>query len=97
MFEQAIAQKPDFAEAWVNKGATLMELGRSEEAIEAFDQAIALNENLPEAWSNRGKALWQLRRFEEGLASVDRALKIQPDSPAALKLQQQMRQRLGGS
>ena len=39
---QAIALKPDYAEAHYNLGITLKELGRLDEAVDSYNQAIAL-------------------------------------------------------
>jgi tetratricopeptide (TPR) repeat protein len=38
---QAIALKPDYAEAHYNLGNTLQELGRLDEALASYTQAIA--------------------------------------------------------
>lgn len=95
LYERAIALKPNLAEAWSNKGTALLQLDRPAEAVAAFDQATRLKPDLAEAWNNRGVALWSLRRFDEAIASVDQAIQIQPTYQDALKLRQQMRQRLG--
>jgi len=38
--------KPDYAEAWYNKGIVLYDLGRKEEAIVAYDKALKIFESL---------------------------------------------------
>ncbi|MBD2462904.1 tetratricopeptide repeat protein [Oscillatoria sp. FACHB-1407] len=95
LYNKATDLRPDFAEAWSNKGTTLYQLKRLPEAAEAFEQATRHNPNLAEAWNNRGAVLWNLRQFDEAIASVERAIQLQPDYQDALKLRQQMRQRLG--
>ena len=95
LFDQAIALQPNNPEALSNRGAALLFLNRSEEAVDSFDQAIALQPEQAEAWSNRGAALWRLRRFDEAIASIDKAIELQPDYPEALRLRQQIREKIG--
>ncbi|MDJ0704940.1 MAG: serine/threonine-protein kinase [Leptolyngbyaceae cyanobacterium MO_188.B28] len=95
LFNRAIDLDPDNAEAWSNRGASLLLLDRPAEAIESFDRAINLQSDQAEAWSNRGAALWSLRRFDEAIASIDRAIELQPNYPEALRLRQQIREKLG--
>ncbi|MBU3576373.1 tetratricopeptide repeat protein, partial [Polynucleobacter sp. UK-Mo-2m-Kol15] len=65
--------------AALNKGATLKELKRYEEAIVFADQALVINPNLAEAWSNKGVALRWLTRYDEAIAHFDKALSLKPD------------------
>jgi protein O-GlcNAc transferase len=67
-----------------NRGVTLKELKRFEEALASYDRALTLRPDYAEALSNRGVTLHELRRFEEALASYDRALTLQPDLAEAL-------------
>ncbi|MCC5667881.1 tetratricopeptide repeat protein [Nostoc sp. CHAB 5784] len=78
-FDQALKFKPDFDEAWYNRGIMLGYLGRYEEAIESYDKAIEFKPDFDEAWYNRGIVLVSLRRYEEAVASFDQALKFKPD------------------
>jgi tetratricopeptide (TPR) repeat protein len=94
LYDQATALKPDFAEAWNNKGVTLVGLGRFSDAVDAFDKATALNPNLADAWANRGAALWELGRPKQAIASMDKALQIQPDNQAVINLRQQAREKM---
>lgn len=61
-----------------NKGVSLYELGRLEEAIACYDLALALDPLYAEAWDNKGNALGGLGRLEEALACCDHALEINP-------------------
>ena len=45
-YDQALSLKPDYAEAWSNKGVTLHELKRYDEAITHYDQALSLKPEL---------------------------------------------------
>ncbi|MDC0432024.1 tetratricopeptide repeat protein [Hyphomicrobiales bacterium] len=48
-YTQAIALKPDYAEAHNNLGVTLQELGKLDEALASYTQAIALKPDYSEA------------------------------------------------
>ncbi|MEH2109730.1 tetratricopeptide repeat protein, partial [Nostoc sp.] len=75
----ALKFKPDYYEAWDNRGIALYNLGRFEEASASYDQALKFQPDLHEAWYNLGNALYNLGRFEEAIASYDQVLKFQPD------------------
>jgi tetratricopeptide (TPR) repeat protein len=57
--------RPDYAEALSNRGLTLKELKRFEEALASYDRALTLRPDYGNALSNRGVALHELKRFEE--------------------------------
>ena len=59
-YRRAIELKPDYAEAFSNRGIALKELKRLDEALDSYDRAIALNPDVAEAYSNRGFALHEL-------------------------------------
>jgi tetratricopeptide (TPR) repeat protein len=64
---------------WYNKGNSLFNMGRYEEAIESYDQAIAIQENNYGAWNSRGDSLSRLGRYEEAIVSYDSAIAIKID------------------
>ena len=78
-YGKALNLKPDYAEALINKGATLKELKRYEEAIAFAEQALVINPNLAEAWANKGAALKDLTRYEEAIVHYDKALSLKFD------------------
>jgi tetratricopeptide (TPR) repeat protein len=78
-YDQALKFKPDYHEAWNNRGVALADLGRIEEAIASYDQALKFKPDYHEAWNNRGVALADLGRIEEAIASYNQALKFKPD------------------
>jgi tetratricopeptide (TPR) repeat protein len=77
--DQALKFKPDYHQAWYNRGNALGNLGRLEEAISSYDQALKFKPDDHQAWNSRGNALGNLGRLEEAIASLDQALKIKPD------------------
>ena len=78
-YEKAIELKPDYVEAWSNKGVTLGDLGRHEEELEAADKAIKLKPDSVEPWSNKSAVLGELGRHEESLEAADKAIGLKPD------------------
>ncbi len=63
-YDKAIAIDPQ-PRVWNSKGMALMELGKNEEAIEAFDSGLKLDENLAVLWYNKAGALVNLNRYDE--------------------------------
>ncbi|HEY9636256.1 MAG TPA: tetratricopeptide repeat protein [Coleofasciculaceae cyanobacterium] len=82
-YDQALTIKPDYHQAWYNRGYALFNLGRLEEAISSYDQALKIKPDDHEARYNRGIALRNLGRIEEAISSYDQALKIKPDKHEA--------------
>jgi tetratricopeptide (TPR) repeat protein len=74
-----MAYKSDYAEAFNNRGNTLRELQRLEDALASYDKALA---DHAEALCDRGKAL--IKRPVDELASYDKALALKPDHAEAL-------------
>ena len=64
-YDRAIAIRPDFAEAYGNRGNALRELGRHSEALDACNRALALkpdyNEGRRSAIGTGQLQQWQKR------------------------------------
>jgi Tfp pilus assembly protein PilF len=82
-YDKAIEIKPDYHEAWYNRGNALDDLGQSEEAIKSYDKAIEIKPDYHEAWYNRGWVLNNLGLTQEANASFDKAIEFKPDDPDA--------------
>ena len=61
-YNEVVRLKPDFAEAYLNRGVVRVELGEHKEAITDYDKAIQFKPDLAEAYSiGRGQCevgLW---------------------------------------
>lgn len=62
------------------KGLTLFNQERYEEAIAAFEEAINLKPKVAIAWISRGVALERLKLHAEALASHEQAIQLEPDN-----------------
>jgi len=78
-FRRAIHLKPDYNEAWYNKGNTLKELKRYDEALYHYDKAIHLKPDYAQAWNNKAITLQDLKRYDEALNHYDKAIHLKPD------------------
>jgi serine/threonine protein kinase/Tfp pilus assembly protein PilF len=78
-YNNALAIKPAYEEAYWGQCYSFDNLQRYAEAIATCDKALQLNPDYYKAWWSKGYALDALKRYDEALAHYDRALKIKPD------------------
>jgi len=81
--EKAIELKPDYADAWYNKGVALKDLGRYDEALKANEKAIELKPDSAGAWYNKGAILSNLGRYDEALKANEKAIELKPENADA--------------
>ena len=62
----------------MNKGFSLDNLGKTDEAIRSYERAISLNPANPVAWNNKGYALVRLEEFESVLDYFEKATQLDP-------------------
>jgi tetratricopeptide (TPR) repeat protein len=65
---------------WQNKGASLQNLNRHEDAIRCYDKALELTPLDSRIWSLKGGALINLNRYEEAIHCFDQILQFEPSS-----------------
>jgi serine/threonine protein kinase len=75
-FNQAVRIKPDFAQAWTNRGFSQGKLGRHLEKFSSCAQATSYQPNFAEAWNCRGLARLDLKHYEDALKEFNQALAI---------------------
>ena len=78
-----IAIKPDLHAALSNKGISLANLGRYEDAIRSYDAALAIKPNAF-TWGKKGLAMSNLGRYEDAIVAYNKALALKPDYDNAL-------------
>ena len=65
-------------EELVEKGQSLMDDGKYNDALGFFEQALLLNQNDPDLWNYKGVALRSLGRYEESMDCFNKSLEIEP-------------------
>lgn len=76
-FSEAIRLKPDFAEAYYNRGRT--QGADTSAAIADFDEAIKINPKYAEAYNSRGDA-WEKRgEVNRAIADYQKAIRVNPN------------------
>ena len=84
--DAAIRLKPDFAEAYNNRGVAKAALGQRAEAITDFDEAIHLKPDFAEAYYNRGITKAELDHHKDAIADYDEA--YSPETRLCQSIQQ---------
>ncbi len=67
----------------VEKGKTLLEENKFEEALGFFEQALLLNQNDPQLWNYKGVALRSIGRYDEALECFNKSLELDPRDKTA--------------
>ena len=78
-FNNAIDQKPDYAEAYANKANSLSVLKKFEEAQESYDLAINFKPDYLKAYLNKGRSFKENGQFEKALFSFQKAKILNPN------------------
>ena len=82
-YNEAIRLKPDYVEAYNNRGTVKSDLGQHKEAIADYDEAIRQIPNFLEAYYNRGNSKKDIGRHEEAIADYDQAIRLNSNFSAA--------------
>ncbi len=75
-YQEALARRPEFTDAYLNLGAMWCEAGRSDEAVGLYEHALALCPPSALVFYNRAVALEDQQRPGEAIASYERALAL---------------------
>ena len=75
-FLDAVRIKPDYAEARVNLGNALLQLGHAPQAIDHYQSAVKLLPNDRAVYVNLALACAQANRTAEAVAAAERALQL---------------------
>lgn len=83
--EQALQQRPEYAEGLLFKGKLLQEdRRRLAEALDAYSRAIRANNQLGDAFYRRGVVFLQQENHEAAIRDLERAVELQPDNAEVL-------------
>ena len=78
-YDQALQLKPDWAEAYNNRGLAYYNKGDYDDAIADYDQALQLKPDYAVAYNNRGLAYYYKGNYDRAIADYDQAIKLKPD------------------
>ncbi|CAC9454413.1 TPR domain protein, putative component of TonB system [uncultured Gammaproteobacteria bacterium] len=76
--KEAIKIKPDYHEAYYNKGTVYIKLKEYQKAIVAFKKAIKIKPDFYEACTNMGGAYSKLKKYRKAIKAYEKAIKIKP-------------------
>jgi tetratricopeptide (TPR) repeat protein len=83
LFREALALKPDFAEAHYNLGVMFDETEQFREAIDAYRNSIVIKPDFAEAYYNLGLTLATTGQLPEAINACRKAIALNPDDAAA--------------
>ena len=78
-YNEAIELKPDFAEAYNNRGGAYRNKGESDLAIKDYNEAVRLRPDYAEAYNNRGGAYRSKGEFDLAMENYNKAIELKPD------------------
>ncbi len=84
-YSSAIKKKPDCAEAYHRRGASLFNVGKLQEALVDFDKAVELAPKNAELRRHRALPLMHLRQYDKAIADLEDAVRLNPADQAACK------------
>ncbi len=82
-YAEAIRLKPDYAEAYNNRGAVKAALGRHDDALADYAEAIRLKPDHASPYYNLGIVKAKLGRYDDALADYAEAIRLKPDHDGA--------------
>lgn len=82
-YNRALEIDPDYAQARLNLAASLVRVGKPEQALRCLNPHIARHPKDAEPWFNRGSALMLLREWSAAARSFERFVELAPDHPSA--------------
>ena len=77
-FDKALNLNPNYVEAWVRKGVTLLDIGEDYDAQVCLNKAVKLSPKSFKARYNRGKCLLKLKYYDEAILDFQQAVSIKP-------------------
>ncbi|VEP14969.1 Serine/threonine protein kinase [Hyella patelloides LEGE 07179] len=78
-FEKAIRIKPNFVQAWTNKGFAEGKLVRPLDKFASCAQATNVAPDFAEAWNCRGLARFDLQQYEAAMREYEQAIAVDPN------------------
>ena len=83
VLDALLADKPEFADAHLNRGVALRDAGRLADAAAAYEKSLALNPKNALASYNLANVYKDLGEFDRAATSYEQAISLAPDFPQA--------------
>ena len=81
--EEGLAIYPKDPILWNEKGYALYNLGKNQDAVNAYDAAISFDQNFTSALINKGQVLFQMGRYQDAADAYARAEATDPGNSVA--------------
>lgn len=85
-YDKALSLDPDYVDAWIRKGVTLMDGKLYEEAADCLNRAVSLRPMDFKAVYNRGRLHLRIGHIAEAISDLDKATTIRPEHAGAHRL-----------
>ncbi len=86
-YVKTIEIAPNYSQAYLGIGLSLLEEGKNQEAIPYLEQAVSVTSSLWQAWDGLGRAYEKMGRIPEAVRYYEKVLEINPNyGPAREKL-----------
>ena len=77
--DKAIAENPQFAEAYNNRGNAYRDLNKLQEAFSDYNQAIRIKPDYVEAYNNRGNIYYDLKKYQLAIKDYQKSISLRPN------------------
>ncbi len=94
-YTNAINLRPDFFEAYVNRGAAYDDLGDNSNAIADYDAAILLKPDEAGFYHNRAMSYFKIGNFERAQNDAEMSLQLDPNEPYSYRSFAEIQSALG--
>ena len=78
-YSEAIRLKPDYAEAYYNRGNAYRDKGDNDHAIADYNEAIRLKPDYTDAYNNRGVTYHNNGDYDRAIDDYNEAIRLKPD------------------
>jgi tetratricopeptide (TPR) repeat protein len=77
---EAIQLKPDYAEAFSNRGNAYDHKGNYDRAVQDYNQAIRLKPDFSTAFNDRGNTYYQKSEYDRAIQDYNEAVRLKPEN-----------------
>jgi len=77
-FDAALSLKPDYAEAWLYKGLSLLNQKQFQKALQSLKKSIRHNDKMPASYISRAECYTYFKKYKEAEKDYLKAIKLDP-------------------